>query len=78
MKVKVRADPDIVTRLISGSLPTWSLVTPEPEKVTAPGTVRGNGTPQVLLLEETVPPVMVPVEVMVYLRRGWHRLSSHR
>ena len=74
LKVKVLADPDNVAHLISGSFPTWSLLTPEPEKVTARGTVTGNGTLQVFPLEETVPPVMVPLEVMVYLRWGWQRL----
>lgn len=76
LKVNVRADPDSVTQLIRGSLPTLSAVTPDPEYDTVPGKVIGRGTPQVLLLAVTVAPVMVPLEVIVYLSFGWQRLST--
>lgn len=75
LNVNVRADPDSVTQLMRGSLPTLSAVTPDPEYDTVPGKVTGRGTPQVLLLAVTVAPVMVPLEVIVYLSFGWQRLS---
>ncbi len=44
-RVKVRADPLMVTHLMSGSPPTWSLVTPPPPATDAdPGKVTGRGT----------------------------------
>ena len=51
LSVSVLADPLMVTHLIRGSPPTWSLVTPPPpETAAAPGKVTARGTLQELPL----------------------------
>lgn len=63
-KVKVTGDPDIVTQIVSGSLPICSVVKPC-VLVTVPGTVTGMVVPQTLPLVVRVTPVIVFADGLV-------------
>jgi hypothetical protein len=66
--VKVTALPDILTHIVSGSVPTCSVVKPW-VLVTLPGTVTGIRVPQVLPVVVRVMAVMV-LPLVVKLRFG--------
>jgi hypothetical protein len=74
--VKVTALPDIRTQIVSGSVPTCSVVKPW-VLVTLPGTVTGIGVPQVLPVVVRVMAVMVP-PLVVKLRFGAHASRAMR
>lgn len=68
VKVNETGDPDILTQIVRGSEPTFSVVNPW-VFVTEPGTVTGIVTAQMLLVVVNVTPVIV-LPLVVHVRLG--------